>query len=40
MGVRKLTMAHGNWVAGERFWGREIDLEILRRELTPERISS
>jgi hypothetical protein len=29
MEVRKLKMAHGNWVAGDRFWGRETDLEIF-----------
>ena len=24
-----LKMAHGNWVSGDRFWGREIDLELF-----------
>ncbi len=24
-----LTMAHGNWVEGGRFWGREADLEVF-----------
>ncbi len=26
---RKLKMAHGNWVTGNRFWGRETDLSIF-----------
>jgi uncharacterized protein len=26
---KKLTMAHGNWVDGDRFWGRETDLGIF-----------
>jgi hypothetical protein len=29
MEQRKLTMAHGNWVDGGRFWGRETDLRIF-----------
>ena len=26
MTQRKLTMAHGNWVEGDRFWGRQAEL--------------
>ncbi len=29
MEQRKLKMAHGNWVEGDRFWGRETDLRIF-----------
>lgn len=28
---RKLRQAQGNWVDGERFWGREVDIRILTR---------
>jgi uncharacterized protein len=31
--MTKLTQAHGNWVSGERFWGREEDLELLTDRL-------
>ena len=27
--MARLKMAHGNWVEGDRFWGREIDLNIF-----------
>ncbi|HWR00511.1 MAG TPA: hypothetical protein VN371_01500 [Chlorobaculum sp.] len=30
---RKLQQAQGNWVDGERFWGREDDIRILTRML-------
>jgi len=29
MEPRKLKMAHGNWVEGDRFWGREADLALF-----------
>lgn len=31
--VRKLRQAQGNWVDGERFWGREGDIKILTRKI-------
>jgi hypothetical protein len=30
---RKLQQAQGNWVDGDRFWGREDDLRILTRKI-------
>ncbi|MEI6756588.1 MAG: ATP-binding protein [Chlorobium sp.] len=30
---RKLQQAQGNWVVGERFWGREDDIRILTRKI-------
>jgi hypothetical protein len=31
--MNKLKQAHGNWVAGDRFWDREKDIELLTRNL-------
>jgi len=29
MSEAKLKQAHGNWVAGDRFWGREVELSLF-----------
>jgi len=31
--ARKLTQAQGNWVSGDRFWGRDEDISILTRKI-------
>lgn len=30
---RKLKQAQGNWVDGDRFWGREGDIRLLTRKI-------
>lgn len=29
MEKHRIKMAHGNWVEGDRFWGREVDLDLF-----------